>query len=79
MAEDEEAPAPVLSVAEQMLESPASIFAGEDAALEALVEKNAGDLDSALVRYFIRRTQRHEFLIQPVAKELEGATIQTLE
>jgi len=50
-----------------------------DAALEALVEKNAGDLDSALVRYFIRRTQRHEFLIQPVAKELEGATIQMLE
>ena len=50
-----------------------------DTALVALVEKNQGELDAALVRYMVRRTQRQEFLIQPVAKELDGVRMQTLD
>jgi hypothetical protein len=52
--------------------------AERDAALEELVAANTGDLDAALLRYFVHRTQRQEFLLQPVAKELEGARMQII-
>ncbi len=49
-----------------------------DAALEELVAKNTGERDAELLRYFIRRVQRQEFLVDPVAKELRGARMQRL-
>lgn len=52
--------------------------AERDAALEKLVERNGGELDAALLRYFVRRVQREEFLLAPVAKELAGARMQIL-
>jgi aminoglycoside phosphotransferase (APT) family kinase protein len=50
-----------------------------DRELEALVEGNDGECDAELLRYFVRRVQRQEFLVEPVAKELRGARMQTLE
>jgi len=49
-----------------------------DAALEALVVANEGDLDARLLTYFVRRLLRHEFLIEPVAAELAGARMQVI-
>jgi len=50
-----------------------------DEALEALVARSQGELDAELARYFVRRCQRHEFLLAPVMKELAGARMQTLD
>ena len=50
-----------------------------DHALEELVATNTGERDAELLRYFVRRIQRQEFLVEPVAKELRGARMQTLE
>jgi aminoglycoside phosphotransferase (APT) family kinase protein len=50
-----------------------------DRDLEALVEENDGERDARLLRYFVRRLQRQEFLLEPVAKELRGARMQTLD
>ena len=41
--------------------------------------KSAGGRDAELLRYFVRRIQRQEFLVDPVAKELRGARMQTLD
>ena len=49
-----------------------------DVALEELVASNRGERDAELLRYFVRRLQRQEFLVEPVAKELRGARMQTL-
>ena len=49
-----------------------------DAALEALIATNEGDLDAGLVRYLVRHCQRQEFLLAPVARELADTRIQTL-
>ena len=50
-----------------------------DRDLEALVAENDGERDARLLRYFVRRLQRQEFLLEPVAKELRGARMQTLD
>jgi len=50
-----------------------------DEALEALVGEEDSDLDAPLVAYFHRRMLRQEALIDPVMRELRGATIQVIE
>ena len=57
---------------------PASIAAC-DVALEELVTRQSGELDDALVRYFVRRTQRAEFVLQPVLGQIAGAHIQLID
>jgi hypothetical protein len=49
-----------------------------DAALEILVATNRGEPDADLIRYFVRRLQREEFLLAPGMQELAGARMQTL-
>ena len=54
-------------------------FARADAALEELVAEADPDLDAELVAYFHRRMLRQEALIDPVMRELRGATIQPID
>lgn len=50
-----------------------------DRALEALVAEAGPEHDAELVRFFHRRAVRQEFLLAPVMRELEGASIQMLD
>jgi aminoglycoside phosphotransferase (APT) family kinase protein len=50
-----------------------------DRELESLVQENDGERDAELLRYFVRRVQRQEFLVEPVAKELRGVRMQRLD
>jgi len=67
-----------LDEASQLLGARPTDLAACDAQLEALVARNRGEHDAALLRYFVRRLQRHEFLLAPVMRELAGARMQTL-
>ncbi|MEE2672877.1 MAG: phosphotransferase family protein [Myxococcota bacterium] len=49
-----------------------------DAELEALVLEADPDLDGPLIRYFHKRMLRQESLIDPVMRELRGASIQPI-
>ena len=68
-----------LEDASALLEHRPADWRERDSALERLVASNQGDLDDALVRYFVRRLQRQEFLLAPVMPELAGARMQTLD
>ncbi len=50
-----------------------------DAALEELVLEEDPDLEVALVGYFHRRALRQEAIVDPVMRELRGATIQPID
>jgi hypothetical protein len=65
-------------VAELLGHRPAS-WPVADAELEALVHEEDPDLEAALVAYFHRRALRQEALIDPVMRELRGATVQPIE
>lgn len=65
-------------VAELLGHRPAS-RALADAELEELVEDEDPDLEGPLVAYFHRRMLRDETLIDPIMRELRGATIQPID
>jgi hypothetical protein len=50
-----------------------------DEELEALVLEADSDLDGPLVAYFHKRMLRQEALIDPVMRELRGASIQRID
>jgi hypothetical protein len=50
-----------------------------DRELEQLIETVGAKRDEDLIRLFHRRTLRHESLLQPVLRELEGVSTQLLE
>jgi hypothetical protein len=50
-----------------------------DAGLEQLIEASGPERDADFVRLFHRRTLRHEALLQPVLREIEGSTTQLLD
>jgi hypothetical protein len=50
-----------------------------DAALEDFIESASPESDADLIRLLHRRTLRHEALLQPVLRELEGASIQHMD
>ena len=50
-----------------------------DRELEQLIESVGAKRDEDLIRLFHRRTLRHESLLQPVLRELEGVSTQMLE
>ena len=50
-----------------------------DEQLEALVVEEDRDLDAPLIAYFHRRLLRQEALIDPVMRELRGATVQVID
>jgi hypothetical protein len=50
-----------------------------DAGLEQLIGASGPERDTDFVRLFHRRTLRHEALLQPVLRELEGSTTQLLD
>ena len=49
-----------------------------DAELEALVLKVGRERDEELIPFFHRRLQRHEAILAPVMRELEGVEIQNI-
>jgi hypothetical protein len=49
-----------------------------DRELEQLIERAGASRDADLIRLFHRRTLRHESLLQPVLRELEGVSTQML-
>ena len=49
-----------------------------DADLSSLVLENEGERDEELVRYFVRRLKREEWLLAPAQRDLVGAKMQTL-
>jgi hypothetical protein len=49
-----------------------------DRELEQLIESAGASRDADLIRLFHRRTLRHESLLQPVLRELEGVSTQML-
>jgi hypothetical protein len=65
-------------VAELLGHRPAS-WSEADAALEELVLEEDPDVEAALVGYFHRRALRQEALIDPVMRELRGATVQSID
>ena len=50
-----------------------------DRELEQLIESAGATRDEDLIRLFHRRTLRHESLLQPVLRELEGVKTQLLD
>ncbi len=54
-------------------------FEEADAALEDLVHEEDPDLEEPLVGYFHRRALRQEALIDPLMRELRGATVQSID
>lgn len=68
-----------LDEAEALLGDRPTDIASCDAALETIVAANDGEHDAALLGYFIRRLRRAELLVEPVAGELSGAQMQTLD
>jgi len=50
-----------------------------DEGLERFIEVAGPERDAELIRLFHRRTVRHEALLQPVLRELEGSTTQLLD
>jgi hypothetical protein len=62
-----------------LLDKPMRDWAAADQALEDFVKRAGPERDAELVALLHRRTLRHEFLLQPVLRELEGASIQLLD
>jgi hypothetical protein len=49
-----------------------------DQALSDLIRDHRGERDAELVRYFVRRIKREEWLLAPAQRDLVGASMQTL-
>jgi hypothetical protein len=65
-------------LAELLGERPADGPQG-DAALEAYLHSAGPEQDTALLRVLHRRLQRHEWLVEPVMRELRGARMQRID
>jgi aminoglycoside phosphotransferase (APT) family kinase protein len=65
-------------LAELLGERPADWRQG-DAALEAYIHSAGPERDAALLRVLHRRLQRHEWLVDPVMRELRGARMQRID
>lgn len=67
-----------LAAASRLVGRSLSTWHEADTALEELVATSGAERDTELAAFFYARCKRHEALLQPVLRELEGSTTQKL-